>query len=200
MLHTINSGGSWFTAMSFFTASLCLSVAPNAIMIPYICERFHTTVRASGYGVGYTLAVLIPGLYSFMLVWMSSVIPYEYGTVVLLALGGVCMVAGAALGPETKDVDLSKQVSTPCLTGVAAAGTARTSGVKQMLPGRSFHTGGPPAPRDLVSSGWPGIECPGGVPCAGQVDSAGFLSRPVVPSRPASSDSSAARTSATSCR
>ncbi|GAA5136933.1 MFS transporter [Alloalcanivorax gelatiniphagus] len=105
-LKTINDGGSFTLAMAFFTVSLCLGVAPNALMIPYICERFPTSVRASGYGVGYTVAVIIPGFYSFMLIWLSNLLPYEYGTVVLLAVGALCMTVGAALGPETKDVDL----------------------------------------------------------------------------------------------
>ncbi|MEV0183197.1 MFS transporter [Streptomyces sp. NPDC050625] len=106
MLRTINSDGPFWLAMVFYTVSLCISVAPNAIMIPYACERFKTEVRASGYGIGYTLAVVIPGLYSFILVGLGKFIQYEYGVVVLLAVGAVCVVAGAALGPETKDTDL----------------------------------------------------------------------------------------------
>ncbi|MEV8607184.1 hypothetical protein AB0383_04355, partial [Amycolatopsis sp. NPDC051373] len=76
------------------------------MLIPYLCERFHVGVRASGYGIGFTLAVIVPGLYSFMLIGLGKVIRYEYGVVVLLAIGAVCTVAGAVLGPETKDVDL----------------------------------------------------------------------------------------------
>nr|WP_300047081.1 MFS transporter [uncultured Nocardioides sp.] len=109
-LRTIDDGRPFALAMVFFTVSLCLGVAPNALMIPYICERFPTGVRASGYGVGYTAAVVIPGFYSFMLVWLSDLVPYEYGTAVLLAVGAVCMTLGAALGPETKDVDLGAEV------------------------------------------------------------------------------------------
>lgn len=105
-LKTINDGGPFALAMVFFTISLCLGVAPNALMIPYICERFPTNVRASGYGVGYTVAVVIPGFYSFMLVWLSSFLPYEYGTVILLTVGAICITVGAGLGPETRDVDL----------------------------------------------------------------------------------------------
>ncbi|ODU06089.1 MAG: hypothetical protein ABS81_05600 [Pseudonocardia sp. SCN 72-86] len=106
MLQILNSGGPFWLAMVFFTISLCVSVAPNALMIPYVCERFATSVRASGYGIGYTLAVIIPGLYSFMLLGLGKFMKYEYGTVALLAIGAVCVVIGAALGPETKDVDL----------------------------------------------------------------------------------------------
>ncbi|WP_319653610.1 MFS transporter [Streptomyces sp. NE06-03E] len=106
MLHIINADGPFWLAMVCYTISLCISVAPNAIIIPYACERFKTEVRASGYGVGSTLAVIIPGLYSFILLGLAHFIRYEYGVVVLLGIGAACMVAGAALGPETKDTDL----------------------------------------------------------------------------------------------
>jgi MFS family permease len=105
MLQVLNSDGPFWLAMVFYAVSLCISVAPNAIMIPYICERFKTGVRASGYGIGHTLAVIIPGLYSFILIGLGKLIPYEYGMVVLLGVGAVCIVAGAALGPETKETD-----------------------------------------------------------------------------------------------
>jgi len=106
MLRTISDGGPFWLAMVFFTVALCISVSPNAVLIPYICERFHVGVRASGYGIGFTLAVIIPGLYSFILIGLGKFMSYEYGVVVLLAVGAVCTVAGAMLGPETKDVDL----------------------------------------------------------------------------------------------
>lgn len=105
MLQVLNSDGPFWLAMVFYAVSLCISVAPNAIMIPYICERFKTGVRASGYGIGHTLAVIIPGLYSFILIGLGKLIPYEYGIVVLLGVGAICIVAGAGLGPETKDTD-----------------------------------------------------------------------------------------------
>ncbi|QYN18580.1 MFS transporter [Amycolatopsis sp. DSM 110486] len=106
MLRTLGTGGPFWLAMVFFTIALCISVAPNAVLIPYLCERFHVGVRASGYGIGFTLAVIVPGLYSFMLIGLGKVISYEYGVAVLLVIGAVCTVAGAVLGPETKDVDL----------------------------------------------------------------------------------------------
>lgn len=71
----------------------------------YINERFRTSVRASGFGLGYSLAVIIPAFYSFFMLWLSNLMPYQYTVVVLLALGGILTAIGAAWGPETKDVD-----------------------------------------------------------------------------------------------
>ncbi|MEU4667552.1 hypothetical protein AB0F91_06170 [Amycolatopsis sp. NPDC023774] len=39
-------------------------------------------MRASGYGIGFTLALIVPRLYSFMLVGLGKVVGYEYGVVV----------------------------------------------------------------------------------------------------------------------
>jgi hypothetical protein len=37
--------------------------------------------------------------------------PFEYTVLVLLVVGALLMVAGAAWGPETKDVDFSEETS-----------------------------------------------------------------------------------------
>jgi len=73
----------------------------------YINERFHTAIRSSGFGLGYSLAVVIPSFYAFFQKWMAAVIPYRYTAILLLALGGLLVLVGAAWGPETKDVDLA---------------------------------------------------------------------------------------------
>jgi MFS family permease len=79
----------------------------------YITERFHTGVRASGYGVGYSLAVVLPALYAYYMLGLGNFMPYKYTQIVLLALGGVLTVVGAVMGPETKDIDFSSDVVTP---------------------------------------------------------------------------------------
>ncbi len=70
----------------------------------YVNERFQTNVRSSGFGLGYSLAVVIPSLYPFYMLMLGAVMPYAYTQVVLLALGGLLTAVGAALGPETRDV------------------------------------------------------------------------------------------------
>jgi MFS family permease len=71
----------------------------------YINERFHTAVRSSGFGLGYSLAVIIPSFYAFFQSWMAGLMPYKYTAIPLLVLGGLLVLVGAAWGPETKDVD-----------------------------------------------------------------------------------------------
>jgi MFS family permease len=75
------------------------------IGLAYITERFRTGVRASGFGLGWSLSVVIPSFYSFFMLGLERFIPYKYTPIPLLVLGGVLLVIGAAWGPETKDVD-----------------------------------------------------------------------------------------------
>lgn len=88
---------------------LCMSVW--GAVTAYITERFQTGVRASGFGLGYSLAVIIPSCYSFIMLWLSNFMPYQYTAVVLLGVGGLLTTIGAAWGPETKDVVFHNQVS-----------------------------------------------------------------------------------------
>lgn len=83
-----------------------LANAPWGILSAYIPERFPPQVRASGFGVGYTFAVIIPSCYSFFLLWLSNLMPYEYTQIPLVVLGGVLAVVGALMGPETRDATL----------------------------------------------------------------------------------------------
>ncbi|MQA11452.1 MAG: MFS transporter [Pseudonocardiaceae bacterium] len=76
------------------------------IVTTYVNERFHTGVRASGFGLGYTLAVIIPSFYAFYQTGLSAFMAKEYTPVVLLVIGGALMSLGAALGPESRDVDI----------------------------------------------------------------------------------------------
>lgn len=76
-----------------------------AVHTPYLVESFRTGIRSAGYGISYSLATVIPGFYSFYLLGLGKVMPYPYTPIVLLVLGGLLLVVGALMGPETKDVD-----------------------------------------------------------------------------------------------
>jgi MFS family permease len=79
-----------------------------AIVTSYIIERFPTGVRASGYGVGYSAATIIPAFSSFYMLGLKGLgMPYEYTEIVIFALGGFLLLVGALCGPETKNVELS---------------------------------------------------------------------------------------------
>jgi hypothetical protein len=72
----------------------------------YINERFKTSIRASAYGVGYTLSILIASFYSFYMLALKALVPYEYTQLVLLVIAGLLVVVGALMGPETKDINM----------------------------------------------------------------------------------------------
>ena len=101
------AGGSLVSAT--FIACVCylLVVSPWGIVTTYICERFPTHVRASGYGIGYSLAVIIPAFSGAYMLALQAIMPYAYTPVVLIGLSGVLIVVGALIGPETRDVELS---------------------------------------------------------------------------------------------
>lgn len=100
-------------ALENTTRLLLLALAIELLVLPgtwgiglaYITERFRTSVRASGFGLGWSLSVMIPSFYSFYMLGLGSIMPYEYTQIVLLVLGGILIIIGAAWGPETKDVD-----------------------------------------------------------------------------------------------
>lgn len=86
--------------------TLLISV-PWGCLTTYLNERFHVGVRASGYGLGYSLGMVVPAFYAFYQAGLSALMPLHYTALVLLCLGGVLTVAGAVLGPETRDVDMA---------------------------------------------------------------------------------------------
>lgn len=86
-----------------------LVTAPWGVVLPYINERFHTGVRSTGFGLGFSASVIIPSFYAFFMAGLGHVMPYALTSVVLLFIGGILGSVGAAVGPETKDVDFSKE-------------------------------------------------------------------------------------------
>jgi MFS family permease len=84
---------------------LVLTTPVWAVITPYLAESFRTEIRSSGYGVSYSFATILPGLYSFYMLGLAKLMPYEFSPIVLLALAGLMLSVGALAGPETKDVD-----------------------------------------------------------------------------------------------
>jgi MFS family permease len=80
---------------------------PWAAVTPYLAERFRTSNRSIGFGLGYTLGVILPSFYASYLGWFGDLVGARYAPIVLLVIGGLLTVVGAALGPETRHTDLS---------------------------------------------------------------------------------------------
>ncbi|WP_241986652.1 MFS transporter [Cryobacterium fucosi] len=79
----------------------------------YLTERFPTAVRSSGYGVAYSLSIVLPALYPFYLPPLQRVLGEHLAVAALLALAGFLVATGAFMGPETRS-----------RTGIDAVGTA----------------------------------------------------------------------------
>ncbi len=90
---------------------LALTIPVWAIITPYLAESFRTEIRSCGYGISYSVATILPGLYSFYMLALAKLMPYEYTPIVLLVLGGLMLSFGALAGPETKHVDLHLQAA-----------------------------------------------------------------------------------------
>ena len=82
-----------------------LVTSPWGVIITYINERFVTDIRATGFGIGFSLSVIIPSFYAFYMNWLGHLMPFRYTPVVLLVIGGLIGMIGAIIGPETKDID-----------------------------------------------------------------------------------------------
>lgn len=76
------------------------------VVITYLNECFPTRIRSTGYSLAYYLSIIVPGLYSFWLLGLRKILPYEYTPLVLECLGGVLFLISAWAGPETRNVDL----------------------------------------------------------------------------------------------
>jgi hypothetical protein len=86
---------------------LVLTIPVWAVITPYLAESFRTEIRSSGYGLSYSLATILPGFYSFYMLGLAKLMPYEFSPIVLLAVGGLMLTLGALAGPETKHVDFA---------------------------------------------------------------------------------------------
>jgi MFS family permease len=78
-----------------------------AVVTSYINERFPVRIRASGYGISYSSATIIPAFSSFYMLGLKRLgMPYEYTEIAIFALGGLLLLLGGIVGPETKDAEL----------------------------------------------------------------------------------------------
>lgn len=107
------------------TATTVLVVLPGALGCVYINERFHTGVRATGFGLGYSLAIVLPAFYVFYQQGLANFMPFKYTVIALVIIGAVLVFIGAAWGPETKDVDFDA----PALPDNAAVADNASMGV-----------------------------------------------------------------------
>ncbi len=70
----------------------------------YLTERFPTAVRSSGYGVAYSLSIVLPALYPYYLPPLQHAFGDQSAVAGLLALAGLLVMIGGLAGPETYPV------------------------------------------------------------------------------------------------
>ncbi len=99
--------GSRALLIAAVTAVVTFTVCGWGLLSAYISERFPTEIRSSGFGVGYSLAAILPAFYSVVMLGLANFMPYRFTHIVLLAAGGLLIAVGALLGPETRHTDLS---------------------------------------------------------------------------------------------
>src|SRR5262249_16692923 len=100
-----NQGLSLATIILLVCVLAVLVTSPWGVIVTYINERFVTDVRATPFGVGFSLSVIIPSFYAFYMNWLGAFMPLQLTSVVLLSVGGLIGMIGALMGPETKHVD-----------------------------------------------------------------------------------------------
>lgn len=93
-----------------------------AMITAFLMELFPTSVRASGYGLAYSLPSVLPAFYGYFMVWLgTSVMNYDYTPVVVSGLGALCLIVGGYIAKDLRHVNLD-DVSAP-------ADQVRASGV-----------------------------------------------------------------------
>lgn len=93
-----------------FVPLAVLSMLPGlaiwAMITAFLMELFPTSVRASGYGVAYTLPSVVPAFYGYYMVWMGNVMDYDYTPVVIGGLGALCLIVGGFVAKDLRHVEL----------------------------------------------------------------------------------------------
>ncbi|MGH3663218.1 MAG: MFS transporter [Micromonosporaceae bacterium] len=122
MVGTLEANGSMVLAFTLITLLMAIGISPFALAHTYVIERFPTSVRASGYGIGYSTAIILPSFYSLYMLGLESFMPYAYTPIVLIVIGGALTIVGAAVGRDNDYVDMSRvDPATPTLAASAPA-------------------------------------------------------------------------------
>jgi MFS family permease len=91
------------------TALVGLTLGSFGPVAAYLTELFPAPIRATGFGVGYSLALALPAFYTFYLAALGKLIPPHLAPVAVVAVGGVLICLGGYLGPETREVEMASR-------------------------------------------------------------------------------------------
>ncbi|HWD07141.1 MAG TPA: MFS transporter [Amycolatopsis sp.] len=110
------SDGGFGAALGFGVLIGVFTVGTFGPIAAYLTERFPASIRSTGYGVGYSLALIAPAFYQFYLQRFDGVLPAHLAPAVLLVVAGGLIAIGGFFGPETKDVDMADDSTVPALS------------------------------------------------------------------------------------
>lgn len=97
--------GYW-SATALLTVAFTVGILAFGPIAAHLTERFPASLRATGYGVGYSLALVVPAFFAYYLLGLEALVGPALAPAALVVIGGLLTVAGAWLGPETRDVDM----------------------------------------------------------------------------------------------
>jgi MFS family permease len=97
-----NTVPGWVNLTLLSLTSNVAIVAPFGVLPSYINERFATAVRSSGWGIGYSTAVIVPAFFAYYQLGLAQIVPFQFTASILAALGGLIVMFGTLLGPETR--------------------------------------------------------------------------------------------------
>ncbi|MBW0102061.1 MFS transporter, partial [Pseudonocardia sp. KRD291] len=110
------SNGGFGAALGWGIMIGVFTVGTFGPIAAYLTERFPASIRSTGYGVGYSLALIAPAFYQFYLQGFDGVMPSHLAPAVLIVLAGLLISIGGFIGPETKDVDMDDDSTIPALS------------------------------------------------------------------------------------
>jgi MFS family permease len=88
------------TALVLLVVSLQIAtVSAYGPVAAYLTERFPPAVRSSGYGLAYSLSIVLPALYPYYLPPLQDALGNQPAVAALLALAGILVAIGAVAGP-----------------------------------------------------------------------------------------------------
>jgi MFS family permease len=112
----MTSGGGFGAALGWGVLIGVFTVGTFGPIAAYLTERFPASIRSTGYGVGYSLAIVAPAFYQFYLRQFEGVVSAHMAPAILIVLAGALISLGGFLGPETKDVDMADDRTIPALS------------------------------------------------------------------------------------
>lgn len=101
-----SAGLGFWTSTGLLSVAFTVGILAFGPVAAYMTERFPASMRATGYGIGYSLALVLPAFFAYYLLGLEAIVGPELAPAALVTIGGLLTAAGAWLGPETRDVDM----------------------------------------------------------------------------------------------